>query len=102
MVDTIPANTSTFATVSVNGFVYDTIETVGDVDWYKVTLSAGHYHINLGGDPLFGNALADTLLTVYNSAGTQLRLDDDNGADSNSYIDFNAPSSGTYYIAAAA
>ena len=56
MVDTIPANTSTFATVSVNGFVYDTIETVGDVDWYKVTLSAGHYHINLGGDPLFGNA----------------------------------------------
>ncbi len=102
MVDVIPANTSTLATIVVNGFAYNTIETVGDVDWFKVTLAAGRYHINLGGDPLFGSALSDTLLRVYNSAGVELRLDDDNGAGVSSYLDFTATSSGTYYIAAAA
>jgi Ca2+-binding RTX toxin-like protein len=102
VVDVISSGISTVATFSVNGGVYGTIETAGDVDMYRVFLSAGNYHINLVGDPFFGNRLTDPLLRVYNSSGQQLAVNDDNGAASNSYLDFTAPSSGTYFIAAAA
>lgn len=102
MVDTIGYGLSTNGSMGVNSYVYGTIETAGDTDLYRVYLDTGNYHINLGGDPLFGNALSDTLLRVYDGAGALLRLDDDNGAGSSSYIDFTAPTAGYYYVSATA
>ena len=58
MVDVIPADMTTGAVVHPFEPVWGPIETNGDVDWYKKTLTAGtHYHINLLSDPVFGNAL---------------------------------------------
>jgi Ca2+-binding RTX toxin-like protein len=102
MVDVVPSGISTTSYATVGGTTYGRVDTAGDVDMYRVYLNAGNYHINLGGDPNFGSGLSDTLLKVYNSGGNQLATDDDNGAGSSSYIDFNAPTSGTYYISAAA
>ena len=99
MVDLIPADSSTRAIISVGSPRYGTIETVGDIDWYKVTLNAGNYHINVGGDPLFGNGLFDPQLRIYNSAGVEIGFNDDAGAGRDAYLDFTAASTGVYYIA---
>jgi hypothetical protein len=99
VVDVIQSGILTNATLT-NGRAFGTIETPGDIDMYKVYLTAGNYHINLGGDPLFGTALSDTIVRIYNSSGHLLSVDDDNGLGSSSYIDFVTGSSGYYYIAA--
>jgi hypothetical protein len=69
-----------------------------DEDWFRFSGVAGNQYrietLNLGG----GN---DTILTLYNSALTQLAVDDDSGSEFRaSRIDYVTPSSGTYYVKA--
>ena len=47
--DAVPANSSTSATLSVDGgAVVGALETIGDQDWFKVTLEGGHsYEIGM-------------------------------------------------------
>lgn len=67
----------------------------GDIDWMKFNATqAATYNIytsNLG-------SAADTVMYLYNAAGTQLSYNDDSGGTLASKILWTAPSSGIYYI----
>ena len=103
--DNVPASTATTATVNVGASVTGTIDTAGDVDWYRVTLNAGSvYKVTMRGIPSSGGTLADPIIAgIYDSSGRYI---------SNTYIDdvdtrdaslaFTAGYSGDYYIAARA
>ena len=95
----IPGNATTTATISIGQTVTDELETVGDKDWFKITLQAGD-EIDIS---LFGsgaNPVSDTFLYLYDSNGVLIASNDDGGAGLNSFIRFVAGSSGTYYIEA--
>jgi hypothetical protein len=70
----------------------------GDVDWFAIDLVEGRpYRFNLEGlDP---DALADPLLTLYDSNGTAVAVDDDGGRGLNSYLYFASATGGTYFAA---
>jgi len=96
-VDDYAANTSTAGRVVVGGSATGQVEAAGDVDWFAVTLTAGQsYRLKLT-----GNGLADPVLAIVNAAGAVLASDDDGGAGLDAQIDFTAPGSATYYLAAA-
>lgn len=103
---TIPGNTSTGENISVGDTILETLETVGDRDWFRIQLDAGdritfeldgvdHSGSNLG-------ALVDPFVRLYSSAGTFVTGDDDGGPGRNSNLTFTIQNSGTYYVEAAA
>ena len=102
--DDYPATTATGAVVQVGGSATGEIETPGDTDWFAVELSAGReYLIDLEGWRTDGGSLEDpVLLGIYDDDGTLITgtTDDDGGAGLNSRVRFEAPETGTYYIAA--
>ena len=101
MADTIPANSSTTASIALNGTVVGTVDTPGDHDWYRVSLTAGQtYTFLLNGSG--ASALEDPYLKLFNSAGTLLKQNDDSGVGRNAKLVFTAPTSGTFYIDAGA
>jgi serralysin len=101
-------------TVDAASHTIGTINTIGDEDYYQVTLVAGQtYQIGMygysGGPSLVANP--DSYVEVYGADGTTLLASGDGGAhtpqnDVNSGFDvlmtFTAPTSGTYYINARA
>jgi serralysin len=65
-------------------------------DDYSVYLSAGTNY-----DFYAANLSVDTVLTLYNPSGTQVRYNDDGGWGVDSFIDdYTAPSSGWYTLRA--
>jgi V8-like Glu-specific endopeptidase len=99
-VDDYAASTATAGTLSVGGSTSGTIESVGDIDWFKVTLIAGKtYRFTLDKYSITG-AIGDPFLRLYNSAGVLLSSDDDSGDLLNAELTFTASTSGSYYIAA--
>ena len=102
--DDYPATTATGAVVQVGGSATGEIETPGDTDWFAVELSAGReYLIDLEGWRTDGGSLEDpVLLGIYDADGTLIdgAGDDDGGEGLNSRVSFEAPETGTYYIAA--
>ena len=64
----IPGNSSTTSSVSVGGTVSGTLETIGDHDWFRITLTAGQ-SITVFVD---GTTLEDPYLYIRNSAGQLL------------------------------
>jgi Ca2+-binding RTX toxin-like protein len=121
LIDTIPGDTSTTATLTVDASpVYSGIDTIGDQDFYAVTLIAGHqYHIGMFGyvpqglgDPIgpVGIPLLDSFLELYD-AGGNIITSADGGLDTvfntaNSGFDalltFSVTTTGTYYVNARA
>jgi len=112
--DTVPDDTSSAATLTVDGaHVVSTIDTIGDQDFYAVTLAAGvHYQIGMygyaGGPSL--TPLADAYVEIYDAAGN-LVTSGDGGADTplnatNSgfdvLLDFIPNVGGTYFVNARA
>ena len=98
--DTIPANISTAEVISAPGTRSSTIDTIGDFDFFRITLQAGftyQFALNTAGG---SNGLVDPNLALYNSAGTLITTDDDSGPGSNALITYTAPSSGDYYLGA--
>ena len=104
--DDYPATTATGAVVQVGGSATGEIETSGDTDWFAVELSAGReYLIDLEGWRTDGGTLDDPLLLgIHDADGTLIdgATDDDGGEGLNSRVSFEAPETGTYYIAAGA
>jgi VCBS repeat-containing protein len=104
--DAIPASTSTTQTLAINGLLLNTIDTAGDSDWVRVTLTAGvSYGFELQGSAGEGGesglTLADPRLTLRNSAGTVLVDDSSSGMDGlNARIAFQPTTSGTYFLEA--
>lgn len=74
------------------------IGVAGDVDWFAVDLVEGRpYRFNLeGADP---SALTDPVLTLFDSEGKQVAVDDDGGRGANAYMTYASTSGGTYYAA---
>jgi serralysin len=92
----IPASTGTTTSIAVGGTLTDSLETVGDHDWVRITLTAGQkIVISLGA---YGGSGVDTYLYLRDSSGNLLTENDDGGPGTDSRLVFTAPSSGTYYI----
>lgn len=68
-----------------------------DVDWYRVRLAAGESYRFIANSP-DGDRNFDTMVVLHNSAGEELAVDDDGGPGLNSYLEFNAPESGDYFV----
>jgi hypothetical protein len=94
----VPGNTSTYSTLTVGGSTTGDLHALGDHDFHKVTLTAGHtYRFNLDGADFGSGKLADPMLELRNSAGTVVAKNDNAGGTNNSRIDFTATTSGTYF-----
>ncbi|MBP2236639.1 serralysin, partial [Sinorhizobium kostiense] len=92
----MPAGTSTSKTVTAGGSVSGYVNSSGDQDWYKITLTAGQtYRFTLDGS----NGL-DAYLTLYDAGGRRLGGNDDGAGNYDSLITFTAGTSGTYYLSA--
>ncbi|MEO7366138.1 MAG: M10 family metallopeptidase C-terminal domain-containing protein, partial [Sphingomicrobium sp.] len=92
----IPGNNTTTATIAVGQTVSGSLETLGDHDWFRITLTAGQ-SITVFVD---GTTLEDSYLYIRDSAGSVLFENDDisSGVNRDSQLSFSAPVSGTYYI----
>ena len=93
MVD-IPGNATTSRTIAIGGTAGDTLELAGDTDWFRIDLVAGQQISVL----VEGLTLADPIVRVRNAAGTVIFQNDDWGDGLNSFVAFQAASTGTYYI----
>lgn len=103
--DDIPASSDTDAAVAVDGSATGSVEYGGDVDWFAVSLSAGsHIRIDLAGTSTGQGSLEDPVLYgIYDAAGETVAAGNDDGGEGyNSRLEFIAPATTTYYIAAGA
>jgi serralysin len=92
----IPGDSSTAATLTVGGSATDSLETLGDHDWFKITLTAGQavtISVALG-------SLEDSYLNIRDSNGNIIESNDDivDGVVRGSRISFSPAQTGTYYI----
>jgi Ca2+-binding RTX toxin-like protein len=87
-------------TVGVGSTRSGTIETVGDTDWFKITLQAGAtYRFDLEGAPTGRGTLVDTFLRLRDADGNSIRYDDDGGSGLNSRIASYTPTvNGTFFL----
>ncbi len=97
--DNAAAATNTRARLSLGQSVSSEIAFAGDSDWYRIRLEAGQsYRFALSGSG--DAALADPLLTMHNTDGEQVAIDDDGGEGLNAYLEFTAPTAGNYFVEA--
>ena len=98
------ATTGTTGTVSVGGSATGSMDFGRDIDWFKVELEADRiYRIDLEGWATGAGTLRDPFLYgIHDANGTLLTGtgDDDGGRGKNSRVEFTAPETGTYYVAA--
>ena len=91
-------NAATAAAIGVPSSTAGTIETGGDVDWFKFQAAAGKsyvFTVALG-------TLPDSVLYLYDTNGAkQLAFNDDYGSGGASQITWTAPTAGVYYLAVA-
>ncbi len=108
--DDVPDGVTTTRTIEVDGtHIVSTIDTVGDQDFFVVTLEAGRiYDIGqylVTGGP-GGVPLSDAYIEIYDAAGNLLTSADGGGPNTPSGLDalltFIPDVSGTYYINARA
>ena len=97
--DNIGNTTSTRGRVNAGQDVEGSLDFPSDSDWYRVRLVEGQsyrFTLNASGD----TPIDDPLIRLRDSRGTELAIDDDGGDGLNSYLEFTAPSTGTYYVEA--
>lgn len=73
-----------------------------EIDWYSIQLAAGEkYQFDLQADNnVFGAAMRDPLLYLYDTTRSPLSEDNDSGAGLDSLMTFTAQTTGTYYLGA--
>ena len=69
----ILASSATTSSIAVGGSVSNSLEVVGDHDWFRIDLTAGQ-RVTI---TLNGITLEDAYLRVYNSGSTQIAENDD-------------------------
>lgn len=100
--DAVRSDRNTNASLTVGRDTAGTLDFAGDKDWYRVHLQAGQsYRFSLNGGEGDG-ALGDPLIAIHGADGAEIATDDDGGPGLNSYLEFTAPSSGTYFVEARA
>ena len=104
--DDFAADTSTTATLDVEGAGVGVIAVNWDRDWFAVDLVAdAEYDIHLRGwDTSHGTLTDPHLYGIHDSAGTLIAdtADADGGKERNSRTRFTAPYTGAYYVSAGA
>lgn len=100
--DDFAASAQTLGALALGSVVTGRLETVGDVDWFKVTLAVGNYRFEVRGEGANGGSLGDPLLTLRSAAGLQLAQDDDSGAGLDALLQFGVSVAGVYYLAVSA
>ncbi len=92
----IPGNSSTTTTVTVGSTTINTLETVGDHDWFRINLTQGQA-ITVA---LNGRALDDPYLRIRDSSGNIIFENDDAnpGVNLDLLLSFAASYTGVYYI----
>ncbi len=99
--DDYAGDTSTTGTVSIGGSTPGNIEVVGDTDWFRITLIAGHtYRFDLQAHDSSHGSLPDPHLGLRDSVSNLITFDDDSGTGLDSQITYIATTSGTYYLSA--
>lgn len=99
--DNASANRGTRGRIALGGAVEASVEYPGDRDWYRIRLEEGQtyrFSLDASGD----TPLGDPFLRIHSPTGEELGSDDDGGGNLNSLLEFTAPTTGTYYIEAAA
>ena len=97
----VPDDTATNSSVSVGGQITGTIDSVGDQDWYRLTLESGRqYRFDLHGLTSGQGTLNDPQLRLLDSGGIEIAANDDSGGTLDSSIGFVAQRSGTYFLSA--
>jgi hypothetical protein len=103
--DDFSGDVSTTGTVSsANGSTTTGgINSLGDRDWFRVSLSAGTtYSFYLEGANATAGTLTDPYLYLYGSSGALINQNDDGAGNLNSLITFTPTSSGNYFLGASA
>lgn len=97
--DTVPGDTSSTVTLAIGSSVNGVLDTLGDHDWYRVTLTAGQTYTFTIGATGAGD-IQDSYLRLHNGAGTLIAENDDIAFPGNTYsrIVFTATTSGTYFV----
>ena len=95
--DSVQGSTATTSTLAVGNGIAGNIETSGDHDWFRITLTAGETYIFRTGG-VVPDGTVDTILTVRDASGTQLATNDDAGEGTYSAVRFTATTGGTYYL----
>lgn len=106
-IDDYPASTATTGMVAVGGSIAGDIETAGDADWFKVTLTSGKtYRFACEGSDTGQGTLEYPVLRLLDGTGHVLLSDsgsvDGPGPGWTSLLIYAAPSSGTYHVSAEA
>ncbi len=99
--DSISGTRSTRGRINLGSSVNGSIDFPGDTDWHRVRLTAGEsyrFTLTSSGD----SPLGDPMIGLYDAEGTQVGLDDDGGEGLNSYLEFTASTTGTYFVEARA
>jgi hypothetical protein len=97
MPDTVPGNSTSLVNLFTGDTLTGTIDTLGDHDWYRVTLVAGQTYKFTTSATGTGD-VGDTTIAIRDATGTQLAFNDDFGTGTYSQIIFTAPSSGFFWI----
>ena len=96
-------NTSTRYSISVGDTFSGNIAYRGDRDAVRITLERGvTYQFDLKGSRSGSGTLYDPYLRLYDSNGSLLTYDDDDGSGYESRISFTASNTGSYYLSAGA
>lgn len=104
MADDYAASTATTGTVAIGGSTTGNIETTGDADWFKVTLTAGEtYQFKLEGSDTGQGTLQSPYLELRDGAGNHLLYggssDTGPGPGYTSLFTYTATTTGPYYLA---
>ncbi|MBX3428475.1 MAG: M10 family metallopeptidase C-terminal domain-containing protein [Hyphomonadaceae bacterium] len=93
--DDIADNTSTTATIAVGGSVSSSIQSAGDLDYFRINLVAGQtYTFSLSG------SIPDAYVELRDASGTLIAFNDDGGINLNSFLMYRANTTGTFYVVA--
>jgi serralysin len=93
----VPGSALTNVSIGVGGSLTNTLEIVGDHDWFAITLSAGQ-SITVVMEGFGITPLEDPYLRLRDSHGNEIAFNDDGAGDRNARLNFTATTSGTYYI----
>lgn len=90
---------TTTETMAVGDVFQGSLQVSGDTDWVAINLVAGEiYGVDLFGTG--GSGVSDTFLRIYDQYGDLLFSNDDGGVGWNSFLNFTATYTGTFYIEA--
>lgn len=94
----VPGDTTSTTTLPLTNYVTGTIDTLGDHDWFRITLTAGQTYTF---STILATTLTDSTLALRDSTGALIAENDDAIAGGNqtwSEIVYTATSTGIYYL----